>query len=225
MTELKLPSLFGKALLNGTISKKQLSILFFPVLFLQMACWAIARMLYPHDDGYYMNFLHISRQGNILMNPIGGWFFVISTAITGFFLVFYFIFLYRRLLPSFKYLARLFLFTGTVGGIGLAFVGMFPEGPNSTIQFLHNVGSTCAFTGLGCTAGFSLLIMLVRIIQKRPWPSIPQFLGVFALTFHFVLMFPFTLGSVNQWTGFYIIFVWVVGMFLIAPELPDVVSD
>jgi hypothetical protein len=205
--------------LTGNLPKKHFGNIFLPLLGGMVICWFIARWLLPVP--YYMTSYAISRQGNIVQNPVGSWFFIISTGLTGIFLIFYFLYLYRRLLPSVKLLCRLFLLCGIIGGIGLTFVGIFPE--QSDLQFMHNIGSTMAFSGLGVGGGLSALIMFIRILQKRPWPTLWQLGGVVALCLQFMAMMLFIEGwSVFQWTGFYTIYVWCVGMFLISPEIPEV---
>ena len=83
---------------------------------------------------------------------------------------------------------------------------------------MHNLGSTLAFSGLGTQAGLSALIMLVRVIQKKPWPTFSQWLNLVLMVGFFLTMFFFTEGSVNQWTGFEIIFTWCTGMYFILPD-------
>lgn len=210
-----------RSLYTGNIAKTRFALFFLPILLLQIIGWAIARALLP--AGYLLDINAISRQGNLVQNPIGAWFFIISTAITGFLLIFYFIYLYRRLLPTMKFLCRLFVFFGIIGGLGLSLVGMFPEQGGDVVQTVHNIGNIMAFGGLGIAAFFSLVIMFRRLIKKQPWPNFWQFGVVFALCLHYVLVLPFTqTHSVTQWNGFSIIFVYVCGMFLISPDVPEI---
>lgn len=134
-------------LLTGRWSKEKFSALYFPIIFLALCCWTIARVFYPLDNWYCIDVCRISRQGNMSTNPVGGWFFIISTAITGLFFIFYFIFAYRRLLGNNTFLARLFLFWGCVSGIGLFLVGVCPEGSRHAVQTMHDVGDGMAFGG------------------------------------------------------------------------------
>jgi hypothetical membrane protein len=214
---------FFRSILTGNIPKTKFAKIFIPILLGQIICWTIARALVP--GGYYIDVNVISRQGNVVRNPIGSGFFIVSTAITGFLLVFYFIYLYRRLLPTARPVCIIFAIFGILGGIGLALVGLFPEETGETSHIVHLTGNIMAFVGLGLATFFSFLIMLRRVNQKRPWPTLWQLGIVFALCLQFILILPFTDGSsVLQWNGYNIIFVWICGMFLISPENPEVAS-
>lgn len=206
-------------LLTGRWNKNKFSALYLPIVFLALCCWAIARAFYPLDNGYCIDFDRISRQGNISMNPVGSWFFIISTGITGLFFIFYFIFAYRRLLGRYTFLARLFLFCGCVGGMGLFLVGVCPEGRGPAVQMMHDIGDGMAFGGSGCAIGLSLLILFLKLLKKKSWPSWGQFAILFLIVFHFAIMIHFISKiSILQWTGFSAILCWQLGFFLILPE-------
>ena len=213
---------FVKKLVRGQLSKKQLGFFFLPLLALLLVSWLISRALYPHEGGFKMDLLQISRQGNIGMNPIGAWFFIFSTTLVGILLVFFFVHVFRVFSQERQGLWKgpeLFLVSGVIGGIGLAMVAAFPEGESSIINLIHGIGSGMAFSGLGTAAGLSFLIMFIKMNKKASWPESSQAIGLFLMMLQFLLMFPFIESmSVFQWTGFYLIFVWITGLFLILPE-------
>jgi hypothetical protein len=209
-----------KKILSGNISKHELGYIYFTILFCIVILWAIARALYPEEGGYLINIFRISRQGNYLLNPVGAWFFIIGTAIASILLIPFFMFIYQKLKPTLLIVNVLMAFSGIVGAFGLMMVGIFPEDGNDIFIELHSIGSTVAFSGLGVCTFFSIIIMLVRIIQKQPWPTLAQYANLFFIILFFGLAFLVTDDSVNQWTGFYIIFVWCAGMFFILPEDP-----
>ena len=91
-----------KGLLTGKISKRDMSKISIPIALALVIGWAIARALYAAKNGYTINHNFISQQGCIYPNPIGAWFFIITTAVFGLFFGPYMMFLYRRLLPTLK---------------------------------------------------------------------------------------------------------------------------
>lgn len=206
-------------LITGRWHKKKFAALYLPVIFLLLCCWAIARAFYPMDNGYCIDVYRISRQGNISLNPVGGWFFIISTGIAGLFFILYFIFAYRRLLGRHAFLARLFLFSGCVGGIGFSLVGICPEGSGHAMQMIHDFGAKMAYGGLGSAMGLSFLILSLKLRNKESWPSLGQFFILFLIVFYFALIIPFMSNfPVLQWAIFSAVLLWQLGLFLILPE-------
>jgi hypothetical protein len=168
-----------------------------------------------------MDMYRISRQGNLGMNPVGGWFFIISTGIVGLFLISYFSFAYRRLGKNPGILNKIFRLFGSLGGFGLFLVGVNPEGSGGIIDTLHNIGNTMAFGGLGVAAFLSIVILMLKMLHKEPWPTFTQMGIIFLSVFHFALMFLFiSNGEVMQWTGFYTMLIWNLIFYAILPESP-----
>lgn len=208
-----------KDLFKGRLTKKDLSKLFLPSVLILIACWTIAKVLYPNEDGYAIDVFYISRQGNLNYNPVGGWFFILSTVYVGIMLVFYFVHVYHVVKPRVKVLPQLFLLSGIVGGLGLAMVGMFPEGFGGIVPKLHDIGATLGFGSLAIAALFYLIIMICKLILRQPWPNLSQFTALLALTFFFIIQILFTRsGSLTQWSAFYAVFVWMIGMYMLLPE-------
>jgi len=210
-----------KQIITGKISKRELGWFYFPILVLVTIFWSIARALYPLDGGYYANFNVISRQGNILLNPIGGWFFIIGTALAGLLIIPYMIYVARAMAPTLKLINWLFLLCGILGGFGLMVVGLVPESEFMPQGEIHLTGATFAFAGLCGAVALSFLIMFVRILQKKSWPTFTQFSNLFWVEAFFLSMWFFTLLSVNQWAGFYIVLVWCTMMYMILPDNND----
>ena len=209
-------------LFTGRWSKYKFSALYFTIIFLLLSCWAIARAFYPIDNGYCIDVCRISRQGNLSVSPVGGWFFIVSTGIAGLFFVLYFIFAYRRLLGGCIFLARLFLFCGCAGGVGFFLLGVCPEGSGPAVQALHDFGAEMAYGGLSTAVGLSFLILSLKLRQKKTWPSRVQFLVLFLIVFHFAIIIPYTSNfPALQWAGFSAVLVWQLVFFLILPESVD----
>ena len=153
-------------LISGNLSKREFSFILIPIFTFLVICWTIARALYP---GYAITKNMISDQGNIYNNPVGCWFFIISTSIAGIMLIFYFIYIYRQFQPTLKFLSGFMAIVGFIGGIGLFLVGVNPQGLGGINWSIHNIGSDMAFIGLGTACGISFLIMGKRIYKKQPW--------------------------------------------------------
>jgi hypothetical protein len=205
-------------ILKGQGTKQELNRIYFPILFCIVVLWAIARLLYPLDGGYSINDNRISRQGNVLLNPLGAWFFILGTAFAAIMLIPYVVYMYHRFKPTLLLLDRLMLFSGLVGCIGLFMVAIFPEYLTDQIDAIHSTGADMAFTGLGVTVLFSIIILFRRVRQHQPWPTLGQVLNLFLMILFFGLIMVFTDGSVNQWTGFFMVFVWCTGIYYLLPE-------
>ena len=204
---------------KGRLKKKQLRMIFLPSVFILITCWTIAKVLYTADGGYEIDKNHISNQGNFFKNPVGAWFFALSTAYIGILLVFYMIHLYHALKPRVKVLPQLMLLTGIVGGIGLSMVAVFAEGFGGIIQEIHDFGAILAFGGLAIAGLLSLAVMICKLVMRQPWPTLVQVSWLCLLVFFFIIMILFTgSDSLIQWSGFYAVFTWLLGIFIILPE-------
>jgi hypothetical protein len=206
--------------MQGTMAKKQFAKFFFPAFFIHILGWTIARALSPL--GYFLNNNMISTQGNLLLNPVGAWFFITSTIQFAIMVIFYIRFLYRRFVATSKVLAQVFQIFGIIGAFSFIFVPIFYEGIGFTGDIIHGIAAYLTFIGLGLAALLSLIIMFSNILKKHFWPQSMQFLGLFCLLLQMLLVLPFTLvGSVMQWIGFLTIDIWILGMFIISPENPE----
>ncbi|MCX6994081.1 MAG: hypothetical protein NT011_13200 [Kiritimatiellaeota bacterium] len=116
-------------------------------------------------------------------------------------------------------MARLFLFSGCVGGIGFSLVGICPEGSGHAMQMIHDFGAKMAYGGLGSAMGLSFLILSLKLRNKESWPSLGQFFILFLIVFYFALIIPFMSNfPVLQWAIFSAVLLWQLGLFLILPE-------
>ncbi len=208
-----------KALLTGTAKKKDFARFFFPVLGIMLVCWLIAQQLYDGPESYSILRNFISEQGDPKNNPVGCWFFIVSTGFTGIFLNFYFLYLYRRMMPTLGLVTKLMTLVGFVGCIGFSLVGFFPTNASPVVDRVHNVAADLAFYGLGIAAGLSLFVFLRKLHKRESWPTPGQFLAVFVVVISSGIAVPLiTISSLQQWMGFFTILVWVVGTFLISPS-------
>ena len=211
--------LFVRNLVSGKLSKKQFMSLYIPAVLFLVVAWGVARALYFGDSFYEIETNYISNQGNLTRNPIGAWFFILSTMYMGLILSLFFPFLYQQLTPRVSVISELMLISGVLGGIGLAFVGMFPENINTWVTATHMFGATMAFTGLSLGAVLSLSIMIINTHKNNQWnESAPLIILLIMISFFLIMLLPTNEPSVRQWTGFYTIFIWANSMFLLLPD-------
>jgi hypothetical protein len=65
----------------------------------------------------------------------------------------------------------------------------------------------------------SLVIGIIRMVLKQPWPTPVQFFALLGLVSQIGAMYFFSRsGSLRQWTLFNTVMVWLVGLFLIVPD-------
>lgn len=206
-------------LFQGELSKKDFLSIYIPAVLFLVLAWAFARTVFFKHMGYEIESNFISNQGNITNNPIGSWFFILSTAYMGLILCFYFIFLYHHLKPNISVLSHAMLYTGATGGVGLIGVGIFPEKLTDFVDFLHNTSAAAAFSGLGMGALISMIILTIKAFQKQHWPD-PYHLAILVIVVSFftMMLIPTHENTIRQWTGFYIIFIWANVTLLVIPE-------
>ena len=207
-------------LLKGELSKKDFMSLYIPAMLFLVLAWGFARTVFFHKMGYEVESNFISNQGNIYTNPIGSWFFILSTAYMGCILFFYFIFMYHKLKPNLPIISLVMVYCGAAGGIGLIGVGIFPEQLTPFVAILHNTSATLAFSGLGMGALLSIVILTIKAFQKKHLIE-PNHLAILIIIILFftLMLIPTHQDTIRQWTGFYIIFVWANVNLLVIPEM------
>ena len=208
-----------KALIKGDLSKREFLKLYVPAVIFLVVGWAFARFtfIYPHDYEIESNF--ISNQGNIFKNPLGAWFFILSTAYMGIILSLYFVFLHHHLKPSISPISQLMLVSGVLGGLGLVGVAIFPEFYNSFVGSLHIFSAILAFSGLGFGALLSIVLLSIKAYSRHNWPDRDHLaIIIVVISFFGFMLLPTQEATIRQWTGFYIIFIWANILMLVIPE-------
>src|SRR6056297_1151368 len=107
----------AKKLITGTVSKKEYSRVWYLNLAFGITCWTISRLYFSDNGGFVIEEHLISTQGDLNLNPIGGWFFIVSTTITGFVVCFFFAFLYQCFKSFSTIQAPMMLLFGVIGGL------------------------------------------------------------------------------------------------------------
>ncbi len=189
----------------------------------------VAIGFYP-APGYTPLTNHVSDMGGIANNPSVWWFFDSSIITIGILMIPHFVYLYRRLMPTAKWLTRLAMFCGVVGCIGFSVLGMFPQ----DIETPHDWAANFAFGGLGAAAFFTMFVLLRKKWVRATWPSWKAFLvlyGPLFVTITFVIMMP-NLDPIAgmdprwftwppwQWTALLSVLYWIIIVAIIVPDLP-----
>jgi hypothetical membrane protein len=214
------PPIF-KALLKGDLTKQEFMKLWIPAVIALVVAWAFARFTFNYPNDYEIESNFISNQGNPFKNPIGAWFFILSTSYMGVIFCFYFVFIYNHLKPTIKPISQLMLASGVIGGIGLVGVAIFPE-INEPFEFvgrLHLISAIVAFGGLGFGAFLSIVLLSIKAYQKHNWPDRDHLaVLIIVISFFSLMLLPTQEATIRQWTGFYIIFIWANVLMLVIPD-------
>jgi len=207
-----------RTIIYGNASKRQMGMYFFSLLFYLIIMWLIAQSFYL--GGYSILEDYISGQGDPYDNPDGYLFFTFGTGLTGIALIPFYIYLYKRFKPTLLLITRLFLLAGIISSIGLALVGFFPR--NTSVDLVHDIGADIAFNGAGVCAVCTMFILIRKMIQKIGWPSLVQFILVYGAVFGLGAWMPFQHNShLTQWTGFFILMIWMIGIYFLVPEMKN----
>jgi hypothetical protein len=211
------------AYFKGTMDKKDFSKIFIPNILIFLICCIISQILFRNydinpPDSYSIMRYRISQQGYLDRNPVGGWFFIISSGITGILLIGYYMYIFQRIKPTTTILTKIMLYCGILGSIGFSMVGFFPMG-NGIIDDIHGLGSDMAFYGMGLAAFISFLIMIRKMQLKEVWPKLKEFIFVYGFSILVgSLILVFDNGPLQQWLGMFTLLTWIIGLFIISPK-------
>jgi len=178
----------------------------------------MSQILFP--EGYSILNNYISDQGWVEKNPIGCWFFIICTAITGFLLIFHNIYIFYKFYPTLKIISWFYLISSIIGSISLSLVGIITK--DAITKSIHDIMSDLAFGGFilaGICSFFIILRKLTVATLKEEGYSFLKFLIVFLPIIILIVILNFIENNtLNQWTGLFILIYWVIFIFFILPE-------
>ncbi|MHA1803302.1 MAG: hypothetical protein ACTSU4_02080 [Promethearchaeota archaeon] len=215
---------------RGETNKKEHGIILVIVLIFLLIMWALAQFFFKGHYSILNN--TISNQGRTDYNPRGFYFFTIGCAVSGFFIIFHFLFIYKKYAPTLIWLLTFSCIAGMIGGIAFMGVGFIP---GDIYKPGHSFFARLAF-GAFYTSAFSLLIVMVRKVQlKESWPSLKQILiiyGVFVVLLLLTIIIPELDTLANtfnvdprlfewplwQWTSFFNVLMWLINIYLIIPK-------
>ncbi len=131
---------------------------------------SIAIALFPAPGYSFLNNT-VSEMGSFASNPAGWWVFSLNDIFLGVCVIPHFIYIYRRLVPTSKFVAFFALIAGFVSGAGFALVGSFP------MDFAdpHNYSAGIAFGGFFATIMIVMLLFIWKIAHNEAWPTKKQF--------------------------------------------------
>jgi Protein of unknown function (DUF998) len=208
-----------KTILLGKGNKKDHRIYSVMIALFFFVCLGLSQLLYP-APGYDWTNRYISEEGNPIGNQKGWYFFSLGICGIAILLIPHFLYIYRHL-PSTLLISKFLLFFTFTGSIGLFIVGVISE----LNELPHNIAAGIAFGSFGLAIFSSLLIFLYKLVKKEVWPKMGQIIvfyciiismGIFVANGMIVHFGEKT--SVYQWIGFWIMFVWFLGMYLIIPN-------
>ena len=197
--------------IKGKADKKTHGKFFLSILIYFAFSLLLAQIL--HTDGFTITKHYISDHGNTEDNPVGAWFFIIGTSITGIALIPHFIYMHRRFMPTLGLVTWLMTLLAIAGCIGLFLVAVTPKNIDE-IYWLHDIAADLAFTGLGVSAGLSLFVMIRQLTIKGEKLRFLEFIIIWAVTISIGSVVLLTDGSIQQWFGFFAVFAWVILSFI-----------
>jgi len=219
-----------KRFFRGTSFKKEHGIMLVLALVLLAILWLTAQLLF---DGQYSPLNNtISNQGRTDYNPRGFVFFTIGCAVSGFLLIFHFIYLYHNYYPALKLVLLISIASGMVASVAFMFVGFIPGDINKPV---HSFFARFSFGSFYVSAFSFLLVMLRKIQLKEAWPSIKK-VGIVYTIFIILLLLVFIIPELDsladvwnlderlfdwpiwQWTAFFNILIWLINVYLIIPS-------
>ncbi len=197
-----------------------------------MTMISISMSLFP-PPGYSLLNNVISDMGGIAANPAGWWVFDLTEIALGIMIVPHFLYIYRKLVPSSKWISFLALITGIIGCVGFCCVGLIPI----DVQPYHDTSAGIAFGGFTLAILIIMFLLIWKVAHNEEWPSKKQFFLLYAplfVTFPFVLVMPniphmAIAWAVDlrwfswppwQWTFMFSIMYWMIVSALILPDVP-----
>ena len=218
-----------KEIWKGESDKKTILIYFLLVFSIYLIGAIIGMLLYP--GGFAFTEVYTSYLGGNTHNPLGYQIYNASEMISGILLIPYFIYYYKNLRANAKLLVFLASLFGILGLLGFAALGIYYQGAD---PLGHQISTWIAFGGFGLSAFLFLIIFFGRLIRKKEWPSIKQFLlvygGLFSLLILSLLLSEgeeiiafmnippeYFNGKFTEWLFLLIVMYWLVSMAFAAP--------
>jgi hypothetical membrane protein len=202
------------------------------VVILYLIMISISIGFFP-TPGYSLLVNQISDMGGIATNPAAWWVFDVTEVALGLMMIPHFLYLYRRLVSTTKWVSRVALYAGIVGSLGFAFVGLIPQDYPDP----HNAAAYVAFSGFTISAFLVMCIFIIKLVRNAGWPTRKHFwllYGPLFVTFPLILFMP-SLGSIAtswavdirwfswppwQWTFMFSLMYWMIIIALILPDRP-----
>lgn len=226
-----------KRIWTGSSTKKEYIAYFCVSFFIYFLGILISALKYP--GGFSMTTVYISYLGGSDKNPDGYIYYCVVNFIVGILLIPHFIFLYKRLRPAIKILSAFSCLLGIEGSIGFALIGIFHQG---ILPDMHQITTYMAFGGFGACAFFCVFILIRKICLKHPWPSIRNFIILYAsmlsiltiaLLFEFYGDFFLGIGvdpaylndRFLEWLYFFTVLDWIIVVMLIVSDKPVLNSE
>lgn len=133
--------------------------------------------------GFSFTDVYVSYLGGYPNNPDGYIVYNICVIISGILFVPHFIYIYKRITPTIKFLAFVACLFGLIGCLGFSSLGVYHQG---TAGEGHKITTYLAFGGFGISAILMMFVLIQKLILKEEWPTIKSFLIVYGLIYFFL---------------------------------------
>ena len=156
-----------KSIWNGTIDKRTYGFYLLTIFIIYFFGIIFGAAVYA--GGFSINNVYVSYLGSQQHDPTGYLVYNTTVLIAGILLIPHFIYLYKRLRPTFKAFNFLGCLVGIVGAIGFAGLSIFHQDLGGHILF-----TDLAYYPLGGSALFLLFVFCKKLSSKESWPKIWQ---------------------------------------------------
>src|SRR5208337_234754 len=157
-----------RSIWNGTIDKRTYGFYLLTIFIIYFFGIIFGAAVYA--GGFSINEVYVSYLGSQQHDPAGYLVYNSTVLIAGILLIPHFIYLYKRLRPTFKAFNILGCFVGIVGAIGFAGLSIFHQDVGES----HIWFTDLAYYPLGGSAFFLLFVFCKKMISKESWPKIWQ---------------------------------------------------
>ncbi len=178
--------------------------------------------------GFSFEYTAISNLGNPSLNPSGWWVFSIGMIGTGLLLIPQLRYLYAHIRADAKRSAKLIVLCLSLTPIGMIGAGFINE---QLFFVVHYIFGAMVFAGLGLAAIYAFFFFVVRLIRRKPWPKLGEFLilyGIVLTACGFLISQLALLGQpgfnaidLSEWLMLFTLLGWSAGIYLILPGYGD----
>ncbi len=224
-----------KILLQGRADKKTHSIYILCTFLYYVTLLIICIFLFKGGEwreqpygGFSFEHTAISNLGNPSLNPKGWLIFSIAMVGTGLLLIPQLRYLYHHIRADAPKSAKVLVLCLALTPIGMIASGIINE---QLVFIVHYIFGACVFAGLGLAAIYAFFFFVVRLIRRKPWPKLWEFLilyGIVLTACGFLISQlaqleqpGFDAIDLSEWLMLFTLLGWSIGVFLILPGHGD----
>ncbi len=181
-----------------------------------------------HYGGFSFQHTAISNLGNPLLNPRGWWIYTITMVGMGLLLIPQLRYLYHHIRVDAPKSAKVLMLCLALTPMGMIGSGIINE---ELLFVLHYIFGASVYAGLGLAAIYAFFFFIVRLIRRKSWPALWQFVIIYGLVLAacgFLFSQLALLGQpgfdeidLSEWVMLFVLLGWFVGVYLILPGRVD----